>query len=149
MITKPIYTRQPGYDATTLLSDDRLAALLGLPFRYCDRTNYKPNPYQPGYDGTGFTTDNLAKAMTFDGRTLYFLDTTIEGLVAIDALIHRLRITYRYDDPRAAAATELATVIHEIATEVYPGFDDLIEENHASLPEEDEEDDEDEEGNEV
>jgi hypothetical protein len=128
--------RIPDYDATTLLTEERLAALLGIPLRYMDGRNYKPNPSQPGFDSTAFTIPNLEKAITFDGQTISFLDTTIEGLVAINVLIHQLRIKTNVE---RQAAKDLANVIHTIATEAYDGFDEKVEAYCESLSEEEDE----------
>lgn len=127
-------TRTPDYDATTLLTKERLAALLSLPLRYSDKRSTA---------STEFTIPNLGKAITFDGQTIFFLDTTIEGLVAIDVLMHQLRVKTNVE---RQAARDLANVIHMIATEVYDGFDEKVEASYDALPEEkDEEEEEDEE----
>lgn len=135
-------TINPDYDARTVLTGERLTAFLGLPFRYSDR--------KPGAS-TDFTTENLAKAITFGaapdypGKQITFFDTTIEGLVAIDTLINRLHVRYAARDPQYAGAKELAKVIHTIATEAYEGFDDLIADYYERQDHVDEEESGDEE----
>jgi hypothetical protein len=131
--------------ATIRVTGKRLTALLGLPFRYCDMKVSRFRKAKP--TSTDFDINNLSKAITFDGNTITFLDTTDEGLAAIDTLIGRLRMSgsYRHDDPLFKTAKELATVIHTIATEAYPGFDDLVFAYYDVLPDVDEEEEEDEE----